>query len=99
MSMNFNEAMNPEVIAMLKEKMGDQIVDMDEHTVLFDNLKVISQPDMRQIANTARQPVSIELNDEGEIKTMSDGTKYKCTVNGWRKVTAEDEGQVRGTNN
>jgi len=39
-----------------------------------------------KIANTARQPVSVELNEQGEIKTMSDGTKYQVTPSGWKKI-------------
>jgi len=41
---------------------------------------------MKKIANAAKQPVSIELNDLGEVKTMQDGTKYEVTPNGWKRI-------------
>jgi hypothetical protein len=57
----------------------------DEKTFLFDGLK-IDQKKMKEIANKAGQPLTAEINGDGDIKTMSDGTKYQCTNKGWVKV-------------
>ena len=71
---------------------GDDIKAMDERTALFESemekmQQVFSQKEMKKLANTAKQPVSVELNELGDIKTMSDGTEYALTSKGWRKLT------------
>jgi len=43
---------------------------------------------MGDLARAAKQPVTVELNEEGEIKEMSDGTKYRVTSQGWKKIDA-----------
>ena len=48
------------------------------------------QPEQR---NGAKQPVRVELNDIGEIKEMSDGTKYQVTPQGWKKLTTAGTGK------
>lgn len=85
MSMNFNKPVNDEALSRIKEIYGDPVAN-DRMTLLFDKMKEIRQPDMKEIANLAGQPVSVEVHEEGETKTMSDGTRYQVTPKGWRKI-------------
>jgi len=92
MSMNFEDDMNEETRELLKETFGDSIKAMDSRNVLLESMegelkKMFSQEEMKKVANTAKQPVSVELNGLGDIKTMSDGTEYALTKQGWRKLT------------
>ena len=41
-------------------------------TVLL-NRRMHLQSEMMKVANQTKQPVSLEINNEGEIKTLSDG--------------------------
>jgi hypothetical protein len=59
---------------------------MDETKILFNDVLKIDQRKMTALANAAKQPVTIEFNEEGEVKEMSDGTKYRVTPNGWVKI-------------
>lgn len=85
MSINFNEPVGPETENMLKKLFGDPVAS-DAKTFLYDKQLVLEQKRMTELANKAKQPVSVELNSEGEIKTLSDGTQYRVTPKGWRKV-------------
>ena len=89
MSINFDDPMNDEARKLIIKKFKD-VAAMDETTALLDKLEEINQSDMKEIANTAKQPVSVEINEPGDIKTMSDGTKYRCTNKGWRLITDEN---------
>lgn len=80
--------MNPETFSLIQEKFSEKIEAMDEKTVLLKQFNEIKQSDMKEIANTANQPVSVELHGNGEIKTMSDGTEYEVTPQGWQKIQA-----------
>jgi hypothetical protein len=40
----------------------------------------------REAARLADQPSCIALHDEGDVVTMSDGTKYQITKQGWRRL-------------
>lgn len=83
MSINFHDPLNSEALIALREMAIP--VQSDEKTFLFDRLN-IDQRKMKEIANKAGQPLTVELNGEGDIKTLSDGTKYQCTNKGWVKV-------------
>jgi len=85
MSMNFQNPVSEELAAKITEEFG-QPVATDRKTFLFDQMKQIDQRLMKQIANEAKQPVSVEVNGEGDIKTMSDGTQYRVTPQGWQKL-------------
>ena len=90
MSINFNDPMNSEVMAKLQElfKNGTlpEPVAMDERRALFNDDPRLQQRTMIELANAAKQPVMFELNEEDEIKEMSDGTKYRVTPKGWKKM-------------
>ena len=85
MSISFNKPVGPEAISMIKKLFGDPVAS-DAKTFLYDKHLILEQKRMTELANKAKQPVTVELNSEGEIKTMSDGTQYQVTPKGWRKV-------------
>jgi len=85
MSMSFKNPLTEEDSEFLRERLGDMIEAMDEHTVLL-NSKEIKQLEMKEVANRTNQVVTVEVNDLDEVKTMSDGTQYKVTASGWKKL-------------
>ena len=85
MSINFNEPVGPEAESMLKKLFGDPVAS-DAKTFLYDQQLVLEQKLMTELAKKAKQLVPVELNSEGEIKIMSDGTQYQVTPKGWRKI-------------
>ena len=87
MSMSFQDPLNDEAFAKIVKEFGEPVaVDGERKTLLFDNIKEINQLVMKEIANTAKQPTTVELHGEGEIKTMSDGSRYQVTSRGWVKL-------------
>lgn len=66
MSINFNDPMNDEAKAKLKELFEDELIASDDKTAL--------------------QPVTLDTHNVGEIKELRDGTKYRTTSRGWRKI-------------
>lgn len=91
MSINFNHPVGPEEENMLKKMFGEPVAS-DRKTFLYDDMEsrfrqqLMQGRKMTELANKAKQPVAVELNKEGEIKTLSDGTQYRVTPKGWRKV-------------
>ena len=85
MSMNFNNPINQAAESAIKKMFEGRIKAMDEKTVLFEG-EVIRQSEMGLIARLAKQPVEIQMHKQGEIKTMSDGTQYQVTPQGWVKI-------------
>ena len=53
---------------------------------LTDFGKPLIQELMTKLANKAKQPIAIELNNSGDIKTMRDGTRYRMLPTGWVKL-------------
>ena len=85
MSMTFDRDLNPEAVSMIDEMFGDSVKVIDERNVLLDSFEA-GRREMTELANIAKQPVVIEINEPGEIKTMLDGTQYKVTPQGWVKI-------------
>lgn len=85
MSINFNDPINKEAESFLKNLLGKEAI-MDDKTILLNEMEVISQHEMKELANLAKQPVSLELNKIGDIKEVA-GTKYIATEKGWVKYT------------
>lgn len=85
MSMNFDEPVNDAALAKIIDTFGKPVA-TDRKTFLFDRIGTIEQRLMKEIANTAKQPATIEMNGEGDIKTMSDGSQYRVTPQGWQKL-------------
>lgn len=86
MSMNFRDPIDGETKTMIREMFGDSLVDIDDRTALFNKGKVLLQSEFKKITNKAKQPVEVELNDIDDIKAMSDGSEYKCSIDGWIKI-------------
>lgn len=92
MSMNFQDPVNNEALAKIKEVFGDKVVAHDSKTFLLEKVDALNQQLMKGIANAAKQPATVELNTEGDIKTMSDGTRYRVTPTGWQKIEDDKVG-------
>ena len=86
MSINFNREVDDDVLEEMKRAFGKD-TPMDRKTALIDTT-VVDQKEMKKLAHMANQPVSVELHEEGEIKTLADGTRYQVTERGWRKIRA-----------
>jgi hypothetical protein len=85
MSINFNDPMNEEAKLLIDEKFGDLLKARDNFTALVD-AKIFDGQEMQEIANAAKQPLILELAGKGEIRHMSDGTRYQATKKGWVKL-------------
>lgn len=85
MAMQFDRPVNDEAMSKIVEAFG-QPVATDRKTFLFDNMGTIQQRLMSDIAKAAKQPATVEMAGEGEIKVMSDGTRYHVTPTGWKKI-------------
>ncbi len=71
---------------MMKKFFGEAVAS-DRRQFLYDDMKEIRQVEMKAIANAAEQPVTVELHEPGEIKTMADGTRYEVTPTGWKLLS------------
>jgi len=85
MSIQCEEPFNDEMKAMMQEMFGEPEV-KDNKTALYNDLLELQQQKMKELANVAGQPVTAEFNSIGEIKELSDGTKYEVTNKGWKKI-------------
>ena len=83
MSIQFERPITEGQQDMVRKLLKTDLV--DDKTALFDAMTV-HQQDMKKLANETKQVVSVELNSPGDIKTMSDGTQYKATPQGWVKI-------------
>lgn len=86
MSMQFDDPMNEKTREFIEETFGPG-VPMDERTALVSfRHNLVDRELNRKIANIAEQPLTLALLAEGETKTLSDGTVYQVTPQGWRKL-------------
>ena len=85
MSISFQDDINPEARELLMERFKDHLVAMDARRALI-NHHAFDAATLGDIARAAQQPATLEIHAEGEIKTMSDGTQYRVTNQGWRKI-------------
>ena len=83
MSINFNDPMNEDARSMIDEVFKDEIQAKDDKTVLLKKIE-LNQRLMSELANKAKQPVSVEINKIGETKTVG-GVDYVVSEQGWRK--------------
>ena len=86
MSINFEKPIDEKAMKKISKLFGDSIVAQDQLTTLLDNAPPFEAGEMTKLANMVKQSVTIEVNKEGDVKEMSDGTKYKVTKEGWRKT-------------
>jgi len=84
--------MNNEVREKILEMFSEDVAGMDEKTALINKTE-FTQRGMKELANIAKQPATLEIHNEGDVKTMSDGTQYRVTPTGWVKIL-DDKGDV-----
>ncbi len=85
MSIQFDEPLNSEQQKVMNNILYPHVITSDERQALLDTT-VIQQTQMRELARKMHQVVVVEVDELGEIKTMSDGTKYQATKEGWVKL-------------
>jgi hypothetical protein len=85
MSLNFNQPVSDDVLDRLKSMFGEPVAS-DRKTFLYPSMPEINSRQMTEIANAAKQPVTVALHSTGDIKTMTDGTRYEVTATGWKKL-------------
>ena len=86
MSINFESPMDDTTKNLINKIFGDKVAAYDEKTVLLEGLNKANQSEFKALANVAKQPVTLELHEHGDIKEMSDGTRYQVTSRGWEKI-------------
>ncbi len=82
--MQFDKPMNDETREMI-DKMFGPGVPMDDKTALI-KFKSLDGRKMTNVANAAKQPVTVSMVGEGEVKTLADGSQYQVTPRGWIKL-------------
>lgn len=85
MSMQFEKPVDNETIEKIKKVFGEPAAH-DRKTFLFDRMSEIRQSEMKEIADSAKQVTTVEVNGAGDIKTMADGTRYQVTDKGWVRL-------------
>ena len=85
-NINFKDEVDEETKSLIAKMFHEGLNAQDENMTLIDNFHP-EQSQMKEIANAAQQVATVELNEEGDIKEMSDGTKYRATKRGWIKVS------------
>lgn len=85
--MTFDNPVNEQARALIKQVFGKKLVANDDKTFLLTEVE-FAAADMKKIAKVAKQPARLELSGEGEIKTLADGTRYQVTARGWQKLSS-----------
>lgn len=62
-----------------------EIKAMDDRTALVDRLEKIEQKKFKDLANDSKTPVTVELNDQGDVKEVG-GSRYRVEPDGWKKL-------------
>lgn len=88
-SIKFTERLRPDQIKFVKHFL--EVVAVDEYQALTD-IQKMEREDLSQLSRNLMQVVNIELHDEGDIKTMSDGTCYLLEKDGWKELSASSKG-------
>lgn len=89
MSVNFSGPVNEKTKEELRKIFGVAKAE-DGQTFLYDQLREIEQTKMKKVVQEAGQTATVELNEIGEIKTMSDGRRYEVTPQGWKRLPTDD---------
>ena len=85
MSITFDRPIDAKTLEAMLKLFGEPAA-VDDRTALYDTLKPIIGRKVSALARTAKQPVTVSFHDEGDIKILSDGTRYRVTPQGWRKI-------------
>ena len=88
--LRFEHPIDDTTLDLIKEEFGDPKFH-DRRQMLFDDMPVINGSKMRDIVKAAKQTAVIEINSEGDIATMADGTRYRVTARGWQKIAGSGD--------
>lgn len=89
MSIQFEQPYNEEALAAMREAFGEPTA-RDDKVLLYDKLPLpLIGSALSSIARAAGQPVIVEMGGKGEVKTLADGTQYRSTPRGWKKIGIE----------
>lgn len=83
MSINFEQDISPEVAESMREMFD--IKAMDQRTALFEKVGMLEQKKFKELANTAGQPVTVQLHQIGDRKEVG-GVVYELDEKGWRRL-------------
>ena len=82
MSINFEDDINPAAFQMLKEMSDVEAADLK--TALLNRVDLNSRK-LKDLANTAKQPVTVEINEIGDWKEVG-GLVYELREAGWYRL-------------
>jgi hypothetical protein len=89
MSINFENPINDEAREMFEKMVIDgkigRVDAMDGKTALISGMQKLNQQSMKDLANTAKQVVEVELNKIGDRKEVG-GVVYELDEAGWRRL-------------
>ena len=85
MSINFEDDMSPEAARLIRKTFGENLIEMDKRTALLEKIKQFDQKDFKELANVAKQPVTVEMNSIGDRKEVG-GLVYELDENGWKRL-------------
>jgi hypothetical protein len=83
MSMNFRNELTGKQCNTLKDMFD--VSASDKRTFLLNDTAFNSKS-CGDLATLMNQVAELELNNIGDTKKLSDGSKYKLSENGWRKI-------------
>ena len=86
MSIQFDQPMNKETQNLIEKLFGDKVVAYDDQNIILERINQFNQSEFKALANEAGQPVTLELHDQDDIVEMKDGTRYRVTEHGWKKI-------------
>ncbi len=83
MSINFQDVITEEQSEALQEMFN---VEAHDRKTFLVNETEFEQKKLSKVARMTNQIAQLELNTSGEIKELSDGSKYKLEKTGWKKL-------------
>jgi len=77
-----------EVKALITDFYKDKPDSTDEKATLLSELNEMNELELNKTVHACMRQAMFEYNAADGVKTMSDGTKYKVTKQGWQKLDA-----------
>lgn len=84
--------LDPKTSKKLREMFPDMVAE-DECNHLVEVGEEIPAAKLKELANEAKQPITLSLMKPGETTTLSDGTVYEVTPKGWVKRASPEGGR------
>lgn len=85
MSVSTPSPMTAEMMESLRRTLGKPVA-RDERTALYDQMAALTSKQGGDMARAQGEPVKVEMHEVGDIKILSDGTRYQVTPSGWKKL-------------